>query len=238
MGATGGSKYASKDIGKITHFTDNVNSTIKWFKNEKLSNFTEWADNLTDDEKAALDHYTGSGYYSMNDALYGTDWDDMSASQKKELSDLYNGLSKFELKKAIEVVRKCDFKLLGKKSGSMTEQQLKDAIVKNGGIIQNDGFLSAAASNSTTYGANSGLVIHITVPPSKGAGAFVAPISWAGTGEKEFLFNNNALLKFDPKSVKSVSDGFGASHLEVNAQWVGRATKQSFSKSKGKKKKN
>lgn len=213
---TGNEKYT--DFG-------NGNGAEKWFANTDLSNYTSWHTNLlTSGEKQSIVKYTGTSYVKMNQLLYTQNWDTIDAKDKTMLSNMYNGISKFELKKGINVTRQCDFQIFGVK-GLMTPDAVKQLLTSSGGVIQNNGFLSFSADNRGRSIAGSGLIIHLRIPPSTGAGAYVKAISQHGS-ENEFILNNNSVLRFDPQSV--TQDGYGKIH--VNADWLGQAKSQVFAK--------
>ena len=199
-------------------FSENSNSDT-WSKGE-----------LTGNEHDAIEWYTGNGFTSINKAMYTTKYEDMSPSMKNTVDNIESGMNKFVLTKGIQVTRACDFKIFGAKSGErMSIQQIKDYIKANStkGVLQNDGFLSSGANNHGAAIDGDGLVIHFKVPPSKGAGAYVNPISLhAGSGENEFLFNSKSQFKFDISSLRVDSMG----KIHINATWVGRGRKQSFVK--------
>ena len=228
MGAVGTSSSSSglvnsptAEVDKYTVFKNN--GANKWFANENDSNMTEWIDSLSGGEQAAISHYTGFGYTQMNKSLYNKPWDELGDYDKHELSNLYNALNRFDLKKGISVTRQADFQIFGMDKGDhMTVNQVKDFLKQTGGVLQNNGFLSFGANEHGVAIAGSGLVIHLQVPPSKGAGAYVGTIS-EHKGEQEYLLNNNALMKFDPNSVKSVGG-----KIHVTAQWIGQAKMQTI----------
>ena len=214
------------DLEGVTTFTDYPDKTVKWFNNPKLSNMADWEKGLTDDEKGALSYYTGSGYMSLNPELYNTPWDEMTPSMKKKATNLFNALNKFELNKAIKTVRQCDFQIFGAPSyKKMTAQQVKDYLNNeaNGGYIQVNGFLSSTTKPNGTFSDSKGVWIDLTTPPNKGGGAYVSHIG-NNSGEAEYLYNNNAVLKFDPNSVHEGKDGY----IHVSAEWVGQAKDQHF----------
>ncbi len=232
MGSTGLVNKPASNTDKYTNF-NNQQGASKWFANDSLSNYNEWENGLSTDEKVAIQSYTGSGYDSMNKNLYTTQWDDLDSYSKNKLSNLYNALSKFELKHGINVTRQSDFQIFGaKKNTKMSVDDVKKFLTKTNGVLQNDGFLSASADDQGRSIEGSGLVLHFQIPPSVGAGAYVAHLSSLGVYENEYLINNNAVFKFDPNSV--YSDGV---KIHVTGAWLGQAKKQSFDKSKGKKKK-
>lgn len=214
----------SAEAEKYTEFDDHGGAD-KWFANEKLSNFSEWRTGLSDAEYKALKSYTGGGYSSMNSSLYGIPWDEMSATQKAKMAALYDAISRFELKKGINVTRKADFQIFGAKDtySQMTVDQIKDFLKQTNGVVQNDGFMSFSADPRGRGINGNSVVIHLRIPPSKGAGAYVNPIS-SNMGEMEYVLNTNAVLKFDTNSVEKKSDG----KIHVTADWLGQAQMQTI----------
>ena len=225
MGAVGTSSglvnSPTAQAEKYTEFKNN--GADKWFANEKDSNMTEWIDGLSAGEKSAINHYTGYGYTDMNKTLYSKPWDEISAPSKKEMANLYNALSKFDLKRGINITRQTDFQIFGKEHNSnMSVNQVKKFLENNGGVLQSDGFMSFGANDHGMSLAGSGLVIHLQVPPSKGAGAYVNPIS-SHKGEEEFIVNSNSVLRFDPKSVTEMGG-----KIHVTATWLGQSKMQTI----------
>lgn len=214
---------------------DALQKSSAFFSKESNSDF--WPGDLSAMEHNAIRRYTGEGYMSyhtINAAMYTTPYEDMDPDTLKHVRAMEKGIGKFTLEKGIQITRQADFKIFGAQSGEkMTVQQIKDYIKANAdpkdGTLQNNGFLSAGANNHGKAIDGSGLVIHMKIPPSKGAGAYVNPISQvSGSSENEFLLNSNARLKFDTGSIHVSSDG----KIHINAVWKGRSKKQAFKKKK------
>ena len=218
------------DLEGVTTFTDNSANTVKWFNNPKLSNHSEWKDNLlTYNEQEAIQYYTGSWYHSINPYLYNIPWDKLDDSDKKRASDLYHAINKFELNKAIKTVRQCGFQIFGSNT-KMSAQEVINYLNNEtvDGHIQINGFLSSTTRPSGTFAANKGVWIDLYTPPNKGGCAYVSSVG-GNSSESEVLYNNNAILKFDASSVHyNPSDGY----VHVSAQWVGQATDQHFKNKK------
>ena len=222
-----------KNLEGYTTFTGNTENTVKWFKNPKLSNMEAWEGGLTQDQKNAISYYTGSGYDGLNKELYTKPWDDMTPYYKEKAANLYNAINNFELHKGIKTVRQCDFQIFGSKK-AMTADQVKDYLTNQtiDGHIQINGFMSTTTKPNGTFADSHGVWIDLQTPPNKGGGAYVSH-QGNNSGEGEYLYNSNAILRFDPNSVKMGSDGY----VHVSAQWVGQAQDQTFkTKSKAKKK--
>ena len=221
--------YDENDVEGVTTFTNNPSSTVKWFNNPKMSNMAEWEGDLTSEQKHAITYYTSSGYGSINPSLYDTPWSDMSDHMKGLASNIYEGLNKFELNKAINTVRNCDFQIFGANQGQeMSVEQVKDYLTNKtkDGLVQVNGFLSSTTKPGGTFHHNSGLHIDFEVPPNKGGGGYVSTAG-VNSGEGEYLFNSNAVFQFDPNSVEQKG---GVIH--VKAKWVGQAADQAFKNKK------
>ena len=214
-------------IGKIANYTGDYKSFSKyssdvsdWFK--KNSNYSDWSPSIEEIEQ--LKWYTAGGY-GINSILYNSPTSQLSEEDAKMANDLEHALSSFELNNGIEVTRQSDFKIFGKDSYTkMSADEIKDYLKENGGVIQNNAFLSFSADNVGRHiMGHSGLVMHLRIPPSKGAGAFVQYYS-SHPSENEYLLNRNAVLKFDPNSVTVSSDG----KIHITADWLGRAKKSTL----------
>ena len=218
MGAVGSnSSFPSYDYEKATNFDSNFSSTNKWFNNEKLSNYGEWANGLTSDEKKAINSFTGTGYSNHFKELYDKDWSEMTDYEKQMASSLYDAINKFELKKPINVYRYADSKLFGEQG--MTLKQLQEL---EGQIVHSNGFMSTAAADKGKPVQSSAVHMKITIPKSVGAGAWVANQSSVGTGEKEFLLNNNGFFRIGKVTL-------GSDHKPlIEMKWIGQSKDQIF----------
>ena len=236
MGSTGFVNKPTSSTDKFTHF-NSYEGSQKWMANPDLTNSVEWMKGLTPEQLSAIKHYTGSGYVGVNNAMYGKPWDQMTATEKQRASALYEAINKFELKKGITITRQCNTQIFGK--AGMTMEQIKSTLDKSGGYVQNNGFLSFSTNDKGVAINASGVIISLKVPPSKGAVAYVNPISThKGSVENETIVNSNSILKFDTGSMKQVGN-----KIYIEAEWVGQAKNQTIdpkNKSKfavGKKKK-
>lgn len=213
---------------------DAMTKSTAWFKNPDNSNSDEWLQNLKDDQKRAIQDYTGESgisYHKINGQLYTRDWDKIDPKVQDRINSIDAAMNNSVLLKGMSVTRQCDFKIFGAADGEkMTIKEIKDYIKKNGtdNTLTNAGYLSSGANNHGAAIDGSGLVLHIKIPPSKGAGAYVNPISkFGGSSENEFLLNRGSMYKFDLKSIYVDSSG----KIHINARWAGLDQK------KGKKKK-
>lgn len=235
MGATGkstSSYYDFKDnpilSGNSAYMDGTAEQATEWWKeHDDISNFGSWVDGLSKEENSALKSWADIGY-SLLSNLYGTEWDKLDPYTKSLATRVYDALNKFELKKGITVDRATNFRIFGN-TGMMTEDQVRDFIANktDGGLIQSDGFMSFSTVTNGYQVAGKGLVIHLNVPPSKGAGAYIGNVN---PYEKEYLLNNNSILKFDKNSVRTVAGPNGAKRIHVNATVVGRADMQTIDK--------
>ena len=239
MGSSGRIKKADGEAYKDTKnseyydFKDNIylygagngEEATKWWKEHtEYSNTEEWIKSMTDEELKAVKSWTGGGYDSWAKRLYKTPWDDLSESDKARAINLYNALNKFELKKGIQVNRMTDFKIFGSNKRMTADEVMK--FIKNNtdnGLLQVDGFVAFSTKSKGVSVAGSGLIIHMQVPPNKGGGAYVSAPAW-NDHEKEYLVNNNSIMKFDPNSVYKDDSG----RVHVNAKLVGRAKMQTI----------
>ena len=229
MGAIGSkSIYANsptKDKNDKTGVSEDMNNQPwGWFNDPENSNYLDWNDNLTPDDKKGITHYVGSGYEWTQNELYNKPWDKMSPSEKTNASRLYEAINKFELNQAIKLRRRADFQIFGAEQNSnMTVAQLKKLLAMND-TFQSNGFLSFTTNlDHKIFSHNKGVVIDMIMPPNKGGGA------WNGyynSSEYEFIVNSNAVLKFDPTSVRREKDGL----IHVDAEWLGQAKDQVFKK--------
>lgn len=204
-------------------YSEAMKKSTQFFNDPNSSNSTEWLQNLKSDEKTAIEDYTDEGgidYNVINKALYTKNWSDIPNHVKDRIQSMDRAFDKAVLLKGIQVTRQCDFKIFGAKYGEkMSVQEIKDFLKKNSenNVVENKGYLSFGANNHGAAIAGSGLVIHLKVPPSIGAGAYVNPISThAGSSENEFLLNRGANMKIDVNSF--YTDSYGKVH--VNATWV------------------
>lgn len=227
MGGRGGVDTKGKTNTKTFHVFDRgYEHSIN--KLNEVSNSKTWDTSLSDSEYNAVKYYTGSGYNSINGALYSTPFNQMSESKQETVQNLEAAINKFELYEGITVTRASDFKLFGAGNGeTMTMAQIKDVLAQNNNKLVLNGFLSTGANMNGAEIDGSGLVVHYKVPPSIGAGAYVNPISsHKGSWENEFLFNWKSVMKYDPNSMYEDKHG----NIHITAVWMGQAKKQSFKK--------
>lgn len=208
-------------------FTTGQKASKWWVEHTEISNASEWEHALSDDEKQAVTKWAGSGYENLAE-LYSTEWDNMSPEIKQSASNLYEAINKFETKQGITVNRQANFQIFGQDPAvKMDAQQLIDHLNENGTVRQSDGFMSFSTATNGVSVDGSGLIIHLDVPPNKGMGAYISHVAH-NAFEREYLLNNNAVLKFDPKSVWEEKDEWGYNLVHVNAKLLGRAKMQTI----------
>lgn len=188
-----------------------------------FSNIDDWYNNLSGDEYDILERYVGNDYEGMNKAQYNTPWEEMSDYQKRDIAELYNALSKFELNKGIEVYRETNFKIFGSNE-PMSMSDIRQHFSENGDTMQIDGFMSFSTHQGGSSVEGRGLVIEMKVPPSTGAGAYIGNTIGLKP-ESEYLANTNSVLHFDKNSM--YVDGKGRVHIK--AEWIGRSKAQTIS---------
>lgn len=196
-----------------------------WLDDPSNSNWSDF--NLTWAENDALQRYTGGGY-GVNWSLYKVPTDEMPKDDKELVQNIQSGLDKFELKNGIEVIRNSDFQMFGANpyQVTMSVEDVKNFLSKTDGVVQNDGFLSTSMDTKGVSNMGyTGFVLHLRIPPSKGAGAPIADIS-IYPEEKEFLVNSRAVLKFDMNSIQKRDDG----KVHATAYWLGQAKKRTVDK--------
>ena len=230
MGSTGTVSNDILDFGlkNLFGFDDlygkSVMENVEWFNQN--SNLSDWNNNLSREQYDAIRDYVGQGYREINGRQYKVPWEDMSGEWKTKISNLYNAINTFDLDEGITVDRACNFQVFGAKEGeTLSVKQIKDFLKQSDGFMQNDGFMSfSTREDGVIVKKNYGVVIKLRVPPSVGAGAYIAPVS-PMPSESEFLLNNNSVLKYDIGSVRKRKDGI----IEVTADWVGRSSAQTIS---------
>ena len=227
MGSVGKSKdgditYQKLDKDSLKELYSWDNAETSWFDDH--GNMWEWRDGLTDDEERVIKDYTGLDYDDINTSQYTKAWEDMSFYEKQSIANLHNALSKFELKDGIIVNRACDFQIFGAgEHESMTISDVRNYLKPTDGYLQNDGFMSFSTKANGVPVEGHGLIIQLKIPPTTGAGAYIEPVSYHQQ-EKEFLLNNNAILKFDYNSMYQDSKG-----IHITAEYVGYNDAQTIS---------
>ena len=150
---------------------------------------TKWMNKLTDDQKAAINDYSGSTYEPMNDYLRGLTTKKKAEQQfdaytntsykrtggqftmSEEIKQLDAGLAKFNLDEPITVYRGSGREIAGQ--------------LQVGDIFHDCGYMSTATTKSG--GFSGGVQFEITVPSGKGWGAYIDGLSNFEGSEYEFL---------------------------------------------------
>lgn len=168
---------------------------------------------LTDDERKAIETYTGSMYDLINATLFGQPTTD--SSLLKIISDAKAGLSKTKTTKDFVVWRGDTsdyvYQLLG---GTPNQEPDRKFIARSiGKTVEFKGFMSSAITEGEAW-TYKGVTVKIKVP--KGTeGIYVDPVSM-NNGEKEFLFNAGTRMK-----VRRVEMNYRGKITEIELEVVG-----------------
>ena len=208
-------------------FTDTENP-ISWFREN--SNWSDWENSYESGLYEAMDTirwYTSSGYGQINYSLYNTKRGDIDDQTLENIKILEDAISRFELYKGVEVSRHSDFVIFGGQPyGKMTIDDIKQFLAPTNGVVQNDAFMSFSAdAKGRAIMGKRGLITHLRIPKSKGAGMYVSDYS-VHPKEKEFILNDRAILKYDLDSI--YQDDTGVIH--IYADWLGQADKRTIDK--------
>lgn len=222
VGQNSNARERTEDFRELPFAYGHTDEAIKWF-NEN-SNAQEWWANLSGAERNEVERFTGSGFVSVNGQQYGVAWEDMDDSYRERIVNLYNALDKFQLKVPITVNRACDFKIFGS-DDRMTMAEVKAFLEKSGGYVQNNGFMSFSTRADGVEVDGSGVVLKVTFPTVRGAGAYVAEHS-NHKHESEWIANNNGVYRFYPEKMYKNAEG----SIVVPGEWVGQAKAQTISK--------
>ena len=201
---------------EFTGTREGVKKANKFFGTDsKRGAFNKWRGDLTPDEYTAVRGYTGldwrqmGAYYSINLALrMMKDGEDVDTGLnnihtmgdtdrnllRKRIHSLDSAMAKAELQKPIVVHRGSDGSIFGHRGsdGSMIDGLTDPAeIMKRfgGRVVRDKGFTSTSAVKGGQFARDIHFII--TVPPGKGRGAFIAPISQK-ENENEFLLNRGS----------------------------------------------
>ena len=129
----------------------------------------------------AIGSYSGDTFSGINGLLRKqmtekmvTAWDATERTGIRDMiGDIDSAISKFELKDPIRVYRTC-------------ERDVLDALrAEPGAIFRDNAFVSTSALSKKVASGN--VVMEINVPPGKGHGAWINPLSGAMDEEYEFL---------------------------------------------------
>ena len=202
----------------------NSSETYVFFNDANNTNQGDW-ENLISGSKDGyngMKDFTGSSYNGYFAKLYNTPWEKIPPEYRKKIAGLSNAIRNYELKQNIVVHRSTDFQIFGASKSS--NLSLGDLQSFEGKFLHNNSFLSTSAANKGVAIQSSKVDLKIHVPAGKGWGAFVGKhgLSSLGTGESEFLLNNN--LWFKVGKPRQTPNG----NLEVDIYVVGRSSGQKF----------
>lgn len=145
------------------------------------SMYGSWESGLTSEESMAIGSYSGDTFSGINGLLRKQmtekmvkAWDATERTGIRDMiGDIDSAISKFELKDPIRVYRTC-------------ERDVLDALrAEPGAIFRDNAFVSTSALSKKVASGN--VVMEINVPPGKGHGAWINPLSGAMDEEYEFL---------------------------------------------------
>lgn len=197
---------------KFSNSTE-ANETLGNMPPDDKTSFGKWYKKLTQDRIKAIQAYTGWHYASINGILRGT-LDESKLGKipipiiKKLIPVLTQALDSFVLEKPMTVYRTMDKKDIG--------------LFQNSPIIKDMGFVSTTLIKNSylpkKYQMQGCIEISIKLPPGKGVGAWISPISRLKR-ENEFLLNRGA--EFKVHSVKTTETGYA-----VELEWLGNDSTQ------------
>jgi hypothetical protein len=145
------------------------------------SMYGAWEAGLTSDESVSIANYSGDAYSGINGLLRKQMTEKMvdawDATERMGIrgmiENIDSAISKFELKAPIRVYRTC-------------ERDVLDALrAEPGATFRDNAFVSTSALSKKVASGN--VVMEINVPPGKGHGAWINPLSGAMDEEYEFL---------------------------------------------------
>lgn len=191
----------------------------KYMDDDNNSNAWLWRNELSKEQQNAFARYTGTDdVYDINSALYKGKKDSLSQSQKDVINNLDSAINDFTLYKGIMTTRQADARMFGFKKGeNPSKQQILDKLQETYGHMQFPAYLSSGVDDEGVPVNAFGVMVHIQVPPSKGAGAYISKEIHAHSEENEFLFARNTVIKYDLNSLKNKNGIW-----EINARYVGK----------------
>lgn len=230
MGSLGKSAQGASETHVAYHeFTGSPGSnsyeTSSFFNDSNNANQSEWEHLISNSKDAynGMKDFTGSSYKGYFAKLYNTPWEKIPPEYRKKIAALSNTIRNYDLKQNIAVHRSTDFQIFGaSKSANLS---LSDLQSFEGKFLHNNSFLSTAAANRGVGIQSSKVDLKIHIPAGKGWGAFVGKsgLSSMGSGESEFLLNNNLWFRVG-KTRQNPSSG----KYEVDLYVVGRSSGQKF----------
>ena len=170
-----------------------------------------WLSSLAEEQRGAIDAYTGDSYVELNDWLRSgmegkDDW------LESLVADIDSALAEFTLRQDISVLRGTStgvLKNLGLNVNDAVGKTLWDPAYLSSTIAESvaDVFANMAVSNS----GGQRVLLQFDIPAGKGRGAFVDSIS-ANRGEREFLIRRDA--QFEVYSVDKLNND-----ILLKARW-------------------
>ena len=144
-----------------------------------------WEKSLTENERLAVEKYSGNYYRVVNNYLRGRYVDsDFKAAELRELKatieNLDSAIEKFVLTDNVKVYRQCDYRML--------------KLLKNSpeGIFRDEGYFSTSAVLGSVTSKD--ITLEIEILKGNGRGAFIDSLS-VNKGENEFLVARNSEFK-------------------------------------------
>ena len=155
----------------------------------RQSQFGKFYDGLSGDQVSAIGQYSGDAYSGINGLLRGRVTEKMSDAWKMSIgrslqemaTDITSAIETFDLQDGITVFRTCDSNVLNYLN------------LREGEIFTDSGFVSTSVIQEKVASGN--IVMHINVPPGKGHGAWINPISGAEDKEYEFLLQRGSSFR-------------------------------------------
>lgn len=189
---------------------ENGKDVNKFFYENK--EYQEWAKNLTQDEKEAIQEYTGDLYSVVNDNLRGF-YDTDDGVVKNAIIQLNKSINNFELKNNIQVYRGVDAVAL---DSFMRENKINNYVDAIGKIYNDKAFMSTSVIKDLEDFKERDIQFIINVPKGTGRGAYINELSLKKDTEYEFLLQKNSKLKItDVKPIEYTNQTVIYADLEI-----------------------
>lgn len=195
----------------------------EWFKEN--SNFEDWTNSLNWDERGAINLYAAESddpgsYMQVNKGLNSPGYKKLEEWDREPIDQISQAIDKFHLYAPVQVTRASDCRMFGFAPGETpSKQKIIEKLTQTYGYMEYKGFLSSSADTMGRDVDASGVIVHIGVKPSIGAGAYLVDKRLVyNLNENEYLFARNTVLRYDIASLKKNRNG----QYEINAEWVGR----------------
>ena len=177
-----------------------------------LSEDNPWFGSLSENERTALNKYTGFYFQPINRAARNIDNPNVYKDDDilKAIKDMDSAIDRFELKEPQSFIRYATADFF---NGASTEGEIRALI---GSKIHDDGFASSSLNSETSIDGfwknGKSIKCVIKTPSGKGIGAWLKPISQKPE-ENEFLFGRGS--NFEITNVRTDNDG-----LVVELAWI------------------